>query len=128
MSDLRDALGFDPGSTFSVFLGCSTFTFVVVGLVVFGIGSYYEWLADGQLQSFLANKADNKNRYVDTGVWTHSRHLNYFGNTCVWWGIWLVAVSGNVDDNRLGKRAEYQLLMARTRRFLPIPLPRRTRG
>ena len=121
----------------------------MIGILVFGIGSYFEWLADGQLQAFLANKENNKNRYLSTGVWTHTRHPNYFGNTCVWWGIWLVAISGNFEstwwtaagplvntimltsvlgstfaDNRLGKRPEYQLLMARTRRFLPIPLPR----
>ncbi len=130
--------------------GANVNAIALLGLVVFGIGSYFEWLADGQLQAFLANRENNKNRYLSTGVWTHSRHPNYFGNTCVWWGIWLVAISGDFAstwwtaagpivntlmltsvlgstfaDNRLGKRPEYQLLMARTRRFLPIPLPRK---
>lgn len=122
----------------------------LIGIAIFGIGSYFEWVADGQLQAFLANRANNKNRYLCTGVWTHTRHPNYFGNTCVWWGIWLVAISGGFTatwwtvigpiantlmltsvlgstfaDNRLGKRPEYQLLMARTRRFLPIPLSKK---
>ena len=131
--------------------GANINAIALIGILVFGVGSYFEWLADGQLQAFLANKENNKNRYLSTGVWTHTRHPNYFGNTCVWWGIWLVAISGNFEatwwtaagplvntimltrvlgstfaDNRMGKRPEYQLLMARTRRFLPIPLPRKT--
>jgi steroid 5-alpha reductase family enzyme len=115
-----------------------------LGIFVFGIGLYFESLADGQLQSFLALK--ERPRYLNTGVWTYSRHPNYFGTTTVWWGMWLVAVAGNSDvwwtvagpaintimltsvlgsafqDNYMGARPEYQKLMARTRRFLPIPL------
>lgn len=117
-----------------------------VGLVVFGVGFYFETVADAQLQSFLA--LDERPRYLNTGVWTHSRHPNYFGTTTVWWGMWLVAVAGNPDywwtvvgpilntimltsvlgsafqDNYMGSRPEYQELMVRTRKFLPLPLSR----
>jgi steroid 5-alpha reductase family enzyme len=117
-----------------------------VGLVVFGIGFYFETVADAQLQSFLA--LDKRPRYLNTGVWTHTRHPNYFGTTTVWWGMWLVAVAGNPDywwtlvgpvlntimltsvlgsafqDNYMGSRPEYQELMVRTRKFLPLPLSR----
>lgn len=117
-----------------------------VGLVVFGIGFYFETVADAQLQSFLA--LDKRPRYLNTGVWTHTRHPNYFGTTTVWWGIWFVAVAGNPDywwtvvgpvlntimltsvlgsafqDNYMGSRPEYQELMVRTRKFLPLPLSR----
>lgn len=117
-----------------------------LGLFVFAVGLYHESLADGQLQAFLADPA-NKGRYLQTGVWTHSRHPNYFGTTTVWWGMWLVAMDGDpgkvwwtiagpllntimltsvlgskFQDNYMGKRPEYQRLMARTRRFLPVPL------
>jgi steroid 5-alpha reductase family enzyme len=114
------------------------------GLVVFGVGFYFETVADAQLQSFLA--LDTRPRYLNTGVWTHTRHPNYFGTTTVWWGMWLVAVAGNPDcwwtvagpilntimltsvlgsafqDNYMGSRPEYQELMVRTRKFLPLPL------
>ncbi|BDB43859.1 MULTISPECIES: DUF1295 domain-containing protein [Mycobacterium] len=117
-----------------------------VGLAVFGIGYYFETVADGQLQSFLA--LSTRPRYLNTGVWTYSRHPNYFGNTLVWWGIWIVAVAGNPDiwwtvagpavntlmltkvlgsayqDKVMGDRPEYQALMARTRAFLPLPIAR----
>lgn len=121
-----------------------------LGLVVFSIGLYFETLADGQLQAFLADKPHNQGRYLNTGVWTHSRHPNYFGNTTVWWGIWIVAVAGapsiwwtvvgplintimltsvlgsKFQDRHMGGRPEYQKLMARTRAFLPLPVARRT--
>jgi steroid 5-alpha reductase family enzyme len=114
------------------------------GLLVFMVGLYFETTADAQLQSFLA--LDQRPRYLNTGVWKHSRHPNYFGTTTVWWGMWLVAVAGNpacwwtvagpilntimltsvlgsaFQDNYMGVRPEYQELMARTRRFLPLPL------
>ncbi|MEA2170159.1 MAG: hypothetical protein QOF76_3459 [Solirubrobacteraceae bacterium] len=114
------------------------------GLALFFIGLYHESLADGQLQAFLAQ--EQRPRYLKTGVWKHSRHPNYFGNVCVWWGIWLVAMDGNTDvwwtvagpvintimltsvlgsafqDNYMGSRPDYQRHMAVTRRFLPLPL------
>lgn len=115
-----------------------------LGLIVFGIGYYFETVADGQLQAFKADKF-NKGRYLRTGVWTHTRHPNYFGNTVVWWGIWIVAVAGNPDiwwtvagpafntimltgilgrafqDKFMGVRPEYKKVMAETSGFLPIP-------
>jgi steroid 5-alpha reductase family enzyme len=115
-----------------------------LGIAVFGVGLYFESLADGQLQAFLA--LDKRPRYLNSGVWKHSRHPNYFGTTTVWWGMWLVAVSANshiwwtvigpaintlmltsvlgskFQDDYMGSRPEYRTLMAHTRRFLPLPL------
>jgi steroid 5-alpha reductase family enzyme len=116
-----------------------------LGLLVFGVGYYYETSADAQLQAFLADKAHNQGRYLHTGVWTYSRHPNYFGNTLVWWGVWIVVVAGNPEawwtvagpvintimltkvlgsafqDRYMGERPDYRKLMSRTRGFLPIP-------
>ena len=115
-----------------------------IGMLVFGVGFYFETVADAQLQAFKAEPA-NKGRYLNTGVWTHSRHPNYFGTTTVWWGMYLVAVSAvpgiwwtiigplvntymlagvtgsPMTDRIMGDRPEYQALIARTRAFLPIP-------
>ena len=117
-----------------------------LGMLVFGIGLYFETAADAQLQAFLADQPHNKGRYLRTGVWTHSRHPNYFGTSTSWWGIWLVAVAGNpsawwtaigplintlmltsvlgskYQDRYMGDRPEYQELMRRTRSFLPLPV------
>jgi steroid 5-alpha reductase family enzyme len=115
-----------------------------VGLLIFGMGYYFETVADGQLQAFKAD-TNNKGRYLRTGVWTHTRHPNYFGNTTVWWGIWIVAVAGNptiwwtvigpvfntimltgilgraFQDKFMGVRPEYKKVMEETNGFLPFP-------
>lgn len=113
-----------------------------LGSAVLGVGLYYEWLADGQLQAFKADP-QNKGRYLEQGVWGLTRHPNYFGNTCVWWGIWLIAVSNNhaiwwtcagpifntvmltkvlgvaFQDRFMGSRPEYRTLMKRRGAFFP---------
>jgi steroid 5-alpha reductase family enzyme len=54
------------------------------------VGVAFEGTADLQLTRFKANPA-NADRVLDTGLWRYSRHPNYFGETCVWWGYWLIA-------------------------------------
>ncbi|MCY4425995.1 MAG: DUF1295 domain-containing protein [Halieaceae bacterium] len=113
-----------------------------IGIFVFGVGTYYEWLADGQLQAFKQDSA-NKGRYTEFGVWKLSRHPNYFGNVMVWWGIYLTAIAGSMDlwwtiagplvntlmltkilgtafqDRHMGGRPEYAQLIKRSSGFLP---------
>lgn len=57
-------------------------------LAVFGIA--YEAIADWQLSRFKENPA-SKGKVMDQGLWAWSRHPNYFGEICTWWGIWLIA-------------------------------------
>lgn len=59
-------------------------------LVVVGIG--FETLADWQLARFKARPA-NSGKVLDTGLWRYTRHPNYFGDFCVWWGLYLIAAS-----------------------------------
>lgn len=59
-----------------------------MGLAVFGIA--YESTADAQLARFKADP-DNAGKVLETGLWAWSRHPNYFGEICTWWGIWLIA-------------------------------------
>ncbi|MEO1038513.1 MAG: DUF1295 domain-containing protein [Pseudomonadota bacterium] len=58
------------------------------GLAVFGI--VFESLADAQLERFKDDPA-NEGKVMDKGLWAWTRHPNYFGDACTWWGIWLVA-------------------------------------
>jgi len=57
-------------------------------LAVIGIG--FESIGDAQLAAFKKDKA-NKGKVLDTGLWKYTRHPNYFGDACVWWGLWLIA-------------------------------------
>lgn len=53
-------------------------------LVVTGLG--LESVADWQLERFKRD-AGNRGRVLDRGLWRYSRHPNYFGECCVWWGF-----------------------------------------
>ena len=61
-----------------------------LGAVIALIGITFESIGDWQLDRFCANPA-NKGKVLDTGLWRYTRHPNYFGDACTWWGIWLVA-------------------------------------
>jgi steroid 5-alpha reductase family enzyme len=60
-------------------------TLVIAGIIVEGV-------ADAQLTAFRAD-AGNRGRVMDHGLWRYSRHPNYFGEFCVWWGFFLVALA-----------------------------------
>jgi steroid 5-alpha reductase family enzyme len=62
----------------------------LVGVALWTIGFLFEAIADWQLARFKGNPA-NRGRVLDHGLWRYSRHPNYFGNACLWWGLWLIA-------------------------------------
>ncbi|HEY2257419.1 MAG TPA: DUF1295 domain-containing protein [Variovorax sp.] len=59
-------------------------------LMVFGIA--FEAVADAQMRRFKAN-ASHQGQVMDRGLWRLTRHPNYFGECCVWWGLWLLALA-----------------------------------
>ena len=63
-----------------------------VGVVVWGTGVFFEALGDYQLQRFRSDPG-SRGKVLDTGLWRYTRHPNYFGDACAWWGISLVAFS-----------------------------------
>lgn len=63
-----------------------------LGTLVWLTGLAWEAAADWQLARFKADPA-NRGRVMDRGVWRYSRHPNYFGETLVWWGIFLIALA-----------------------------------
>lgn len=62
------------------------------GLALAGFGLLFEAVADAQLARFRADPR-NLGEVMDRGLWRFSRHPNYFGEFCVWWGLWLVALA-----------------------------------
>ncbi len=48
-----------------------------------------------QLVQFKKNP-ENAGKVMDKGLWRYSRHPNYFGDACVWWGLWLIAAETNL--------------------------------
>lgn len=64
--------------------------FAVVGIVVWVVGMLIEVVADAQKTAFKADPA-NKGRFIRTGLWSRSRHPNYFGEVLAWIGVALVA-------------------------------------
>ncbi len=61
-----------------------------IGVAVWGIGVFFEATGDRQMEQFRRDPA-NKGAVIDVGLWRFTRHPNYFGDACVWWGIFLVA-------------------------------------
>jgi steroid 5-alpha reductase family enzyme len=58
-------------------------------LTLFGIA--YETIADAQLARFKSQPL-NDGEVMDRGLWRYSRHPNYFGEFCVWWGLYAIAL------------------------------------
>jgi len=116
----------------------------VVGIVVWIVGLAFESIGDAQLAAFKRDPA-NRGTVMDRGLWRYTRHPNYFGDACVWWGIALVAAEAGIGavglvgalvmtiflrnvsgvtllEKSLHKRREgYAEYVARTSPFVPRP-------
>lgn len=68
----------------------------LVGLALYLVGIFFEWVGDWQLARFKSDP-DNQGKVLDNGLWRYTRHPNYFGDACAWWGIWLVCASAGWD-------------------------------
>jgi steroid 5-alpha reductase family enzyme len=71
----------------------STLTYIGIGIWVFGF--IFETIADLQLSKFIKKKkaGETKGRFLKSGLWSLTRHPNYFGEVTLWWGIWFIAIS-----------------------------------
>ena len=120
---------------------------IAPGLVLYGVGLAFEAIGDEQLRRFKADPA-NRGAVMDRGLWRYTRHPNYFGDACLWWGLWLVVLQaggawwtvvgpvvmslllvrisgkGLLERDIGERRPAYARYVERTSGFLPLP-PRR---
>jgi steroid 5-alpha reductase family enzyme len=120
-----------------------------LGVAVFLFGLGFESLADWQMASFKA-QPENHGKVMDQGLWRYSRHPNYFGEFCLWWGFYLLAFSAGapvwvlvspllmsflllkvsgvplLENDLQERRPAYRDYQARTRAFFPS-LPKKVR-
>jgi steroid 5-alpha reductase family enzyme len=116
----------------------------VLGAVLALLGTAYEAVADCQLARFKADPA-HRGQVMDQGLWRLSRHPNYFGEACTWWGLGLLAWSsaatapallgpavltlfllkvsgvGLVEKGLHATKPGYADYVASTSAFLPLP-------
>lgn len=69
---------------------------MIVGACIWILGFFFEAVGDYQLKVFIANP-DNRGKIMQTGLWRFTRHPNYFGEATMWWGIFLIALSGGTS-------------------------------
>ncbi len=124
--------------------GISPGWLAAAGVLIWLLGLACETIADLQLTRFRADP-ESRGRVLDSGLWRYSRHPNYFGELCVWWGIYLVAcevpwgfltiigplayshlvinVTGQATlDKKLAReKPAYRDYMARTSGLVPLP-------
>ncbi|MFO0869088.1 MAG: DUF1295 domain-containing protein [Pirellulales bacterium] len=64
----------------------------LAGGLLWIVGLLFESVGDWQLARFRADPA-NRGQVFDRGLWRYTRHPNYFGDFCVWWGLFLLAAA-----------------------------------
>jgi steroid 5-alpha reductase family enzyme len=117
----------------------------VAGAILWLVGLIFEAGGDAQLARFKSDP-DNRGKIMDRGLWRLTRHPNYFGDFCVWWGFYLMAVAAGawwsivgpllmsvllmrvsgvtLLEKDMGRRPQYADYIRRTNAFFPW-IPRR---
>jgi steroid 5-alpha reductase family enzyme len=62
----------------------------IIGVLLWCLGFLFESIGDFQLSRFKSDPA-RQGQVLNTGLWRYSRHPNYFGELCQWWGLFLIA-------------------------------------
>lgn len=119
----------------------------VAGGIVWLAGFAFESVGDWQLARFRGDPA-SRGQIMDRGLWRYTRHPNYFGDACMWWGLFAISYGSAIQlatvvspllmtfiltrgtgqrltERRMrGRRPGYAEYVARTSGFIPLP-PRR---
>lgn len=120
----------------------------MAGVLLWVVGLVFEAVGDHQLRVFKSDPA-HLGVVMDRGLWAWTRHPNYFGDACVWWGLWLITITGwwslptvlspllmtyflvyatgaRLTEKYMAGRPGFDEYQARTSFFVPRP-PRSTR-
>jgi steroid 5-alpha reductase family enzyme len=81
-----------------------------LGIALWVVGFVFESVGDWQLARFKKNPA-NAGAVMDRGLWHYTRHPNYFGEFCIWWGFWLIALSAGAWWSIVGSGLMSYLLL-----------------
>ncbi|MGB0099264.1 MAG: DUF1295 domain-containing protein [Nocardioides sp.] len=118
---------------------------VWLGVAVWLLGMVFETVGDAQLAAY--KRDPDRGPVMDRGLWAWTRHPNYFGDACVWWGIWLAggvasgwlaglatviapaamtyfllfATGARLLERTMMQRPGYPEYAARTSMFVPLP-------
>ncbi len=115
----------------------------LAGALLWLLGLVFEAVGDAQLAAFKADPATT-GKVMDRGLWAWTRHPNYFGDACVWWGVYLIAAhtlpgaltvlsplvmtyllafgsGARLLERSMAERPGYREYMERTSFFLPLP-------
>ena len=76
-------------------------TLLCIGTIIWIIGFLFEIISDYQKIKFK-NNASNKNKFIDSGLWSISRHPNYFGEIILWIGIYIITLPSSSGLEHLG--------------------------
>ena len=124
-----------------------------VGFALAAFGIVFEAIGDAQMARFKADPG-HKGQVMDRGLWRYTRHPNYFGEACIWWGLWLAALAGAgwagawsivspllmtvlllkvsgvklLEKDIAERRPAYRDYIARTNAFVPGPVRRAETG
>jgi steroid 5-alpha reductase family enzyme len=79
-------LVFNVMSSLTTFLEPLLLIPIILGVVVWLGGYFFQSVGDRQLAIFIA-KPENKGKLMTQGLWAYTRHPNYFGEVMMWWGI-----------------------------------------
>ncbi len=63
----------------------------LVGVAIWLVGFLFESVGDWQLTRFKS-LPKNRGEVLDHGLWRFTRHPNYFGDFCVWWGLFTISL------------------------------------
>jgi len=66
----------------------------ISGTVIWLVGFYFEAAGDAQMKRFKSDAA-NKGKIMTSGLWSLTRHPNYFGEILMWWGIFIIALNAS---------------------------------
>jgi steroid 5-alpha reductase family enzyme len=125
---------------------------VWIGAALWALGLVFESVGDRQLAAYRAQPRDSRPQVMDQGLWRYTRHPNYFGDACVWWGVWLAGIGASgvvvatvlspvvmsyflvfatgakLLEKTMMKRPGYPEYAARTSMFFPLPPRRESRN